>query len=191
MASPGITVRPIRQITGEAEFNEVFLDEVIVPVENVIGEVNSGTRALMVLLSAERTGLSMAGYAVLVSGLKEIATRVVSSGSRDLRAEFTRAWSSVAVQRLTAMRSVSNMHDPEGSFASASAAKLQNAKNSQALAALDLQTLGIEGVAYPEADGKTDFISKKFIRSPADSIGGGTSEVQKNTVAERVLGLPK
>ena len=191
MTSPGVVVRPIRQMNGESEFNEVFLDDVIVPLENVVGDLHGGTKSLMVLLSAERTGLSMAGYAMLVAKIEELRGAARDTQDRELRAEYVRLWSRTALQRLTALRSVSNLSDPESSFASASAAKLQSAANSKALADLALRFVGLNGIAQDAQDRDHAVIARQFVRSPADSIGGGTSEVQKNTIAERVLGLPR
>ena len=187
MTAPGITVRPIRQMNGAAEFNEVFLDDVPVPSADVLGELHKGAASLFLLLSAERTGLGLAGYASLVEKVEKLRGQVASTGDSHLRWRWVELWSRVAAQRLNALRGATNLSKPDGSFAPASLAKLQNATNSQALAELALHTMGSAALTLEESDQ----VVSTFLRSPADSIGGGTSEIQKNAIAEQILGLPR
>jgi alkylation response protein AidB-like acyl-CoA dehydrogenase len=187
MSAPGITIRPIRQMNGAAEFNEVFLDDVPVRRANVMGELHQGAASLFLLLSAERTGLGLAGYASLAQKVEELRAQVASTGDPHLRRRWVDLWTQVAAQRLNALRGAANLSKPDGSFAPASLAKLQNATNAQALAELALHARG-SGALELEAG---DQVVTTFLRSPADSIGGGTSEIQKNAIAEQILGLPR
>jgi alkylation response protein AidB-like acyl-CoA dehydrogenase len=187
MSAPGVTIRPIRQMNGAAEFNEVFLDDVPVRRADVVGELHKGAASLFLLLSAERTGLGLAGYANLVQKVEELGAELASNRDPHLRRRWVDLWTRVAAQRLNALRGAANLSKPDGSFAPASLAKLQNATNAQALAELALHARG-SGALELEAE---DEVVSTFLRSPADSIGGGTSEIQKNAIAEQILGLPR
>jgi len=187
MAAPGVTIRPIRQMNGAAEFNEVFLDDVPVHRADVVGELHKGAASLFLLLSAERTGLGLAGYANLVQKVEKLRAEVARTEDPHLRRRWVELWTRVAAQRLNALRGAANLSKPDGSFAPASLAKLQNATNAQALAELALHARGSSALELEQ----DDQIVTTFLRSPADSIGGGTSEVQKNAIAEQVLGLPR
>jgi len=187
MTAPGITIRPIRQMNGAAEFNEVFLDDVPARRGDVVGALHQGASSLFLLLSAERTGLGLAGYASLVQKVEQLRAEVARSDDPHLRRRWTAMWTKVAAQRLNALRGAANLSKPDSSFAPASLAKLQNATNAQALAELALHARGPEALTL---DADEDVVSV-FLRSPADSIGGGTSEVQKNAIAEKILELPR
>jgi alkylation response protein AidB-like acyl-CoA dehydrogenase len=187
MSAPGVTVRPIRQMNGASEFNEVFLDDVAVRLSDVVGGLNKGAAALFALLSAERTGLSLAGYAGLVREVDQLRGEIAATGDPHLRRRWVDMWSRVAAQRLSALRGAASMTKSDGSFAPASLAKLQNATNAQAIAELALHSRKSGALTLDTED----HVVSAFLRSPADSIGGGTSEVQKNAIAERILGLPR
>jgi alkylation response protein AidB-like acyl-CoA dehydrogenase len=187
MTAPGITIRPIRQMNGAAEFNEVFLEDVPARRADVVGELHQGAASLFLLLSAERTGLGLAGYASLVQKVEQLRAEVARSGDAHLRRRWVEMWARVAAQRLNALRGAANLSRPDGSFAPASLAKLQNATNAQALAELALHARGTAALTL-DAD---EHVVSAFLRSPADSIGGGTSEIQKNAIAEKILELPR
>jgi alkylation response protein AidB-like acyl-CoA dehydrogenase len=136
MTAPGITIRPIRQMNGAVEFNEAFLDDGPARRADVVGELHKGAASLFLLLSAERTGLGLAGYASLVQKVEQLRAEVARSGDPHLRRRWTEMWTKVAAQRLNALRGAANLSKPDGSFAPTSLAKLQNATNAQALAEL-------------------------------------------------------
>ncbi len=188
---PGLTVRPIRQMDGDCEFNEVFLDDVVTDLGNVIGEVNDGWRAARALLGAERTGLSVTGYTSIVPPLLELRARTAGVETAHQRQAFAKLWSDIVVHRLNALRTAAIVGDPEGALYLGSLGKLHMSTNSKALMAFALERMGPEAFAHDPADVATRETMEQFLRSPASSIGGGTTENQKNAIAERGLGLPR
>jgi len=200
MTDPGVEVRPLRQITGEAEFNEVFLTDVRIPDENRLGKVGDGWRVAMGTLMNERVAIG-GGAAPRESGMigvvadtwrKHPEVRTPAAHDRLLS-----LWAEAEVARLTGTRLrqklASGEPGPEGS-----AMKLMFARLAQQLSSLELELLGEEGLRYsdwtmvrPEI---VEFIGRdagyRYLRAKGNSIEGGTSEVLRNIIAERVLGLP-
>ena len=204
MHAPGVEVRPLRQITGEAEFNEVYLTEVRVPDADRIGDVGEGWRVAMTTLMNERTSIGGGGGApARGSGAIAEAVRIWQDEVRSRRAadrdRLTRLWIEAEALRLTNLRASQNRRagnpGPEGSIA-----KLMFAEVNQRIYELcvDLQgSAGMDGFDYTmrRADaagltGAPGTSRKMFLRSRANSIEGGTSEIQRNILGERVLGLP-
>ncbi len=188
MDQPGVEVRPLRQITGEAEFNEIFLEEAEVPDENVIGEVGGGWQVAITTLMFERAGLGAAAVMGLKRTLEDLI-EIVSDRGLDsdpiVRQRIAEFQIGIEAMRLGALRALtmtmkSGIPGPEGSLG-----KWQWAKYNQGLTELASDLLGPEGLRA-----NTEW-SYRFLRSRANSIEGGTTEVLKNIVAERVLGLPK
>ena len=185
---PNVDVRPLRQITGEAEFNEIFMEEAEIPDENVIGEVGAGWQVAITTLMFERAGLGAAAVIGLQRGLEDLVELIRSKGQQDdpiLRQKVAEIHSGIEAMRLGALRSLTmtmktGIPGPEGSLG-----KLQWAKYNQALTELASEVAGPEGLT---ADSE---LSYRLLRSRANSIEGGTTEVLQNIVAERVLGLPK
>jgi alkylation response protein AidB-like acyl-CoA dehydrogenase len=188
MDQPGVEVRPLRQITGEAEFNEIFLEEAEIPDENVVGEVGGGWQVAITTLMFERAGLG----AVAVMGLKrtmEDLLAVVRERGLDedpvVRQRIAQLQIGIESMRLGALRALTEtmktgIPGPEGSLS-----KWQWADYNQGLTELGNEVLGPEGMKAG-----TDW-SYRFLRARANSIEGGTTEVLKNIIAERVLGLPR
>ncbi len=204
MHAPGVEVRPLRQMTGEAEFNEVYLTEVRVPDADRVGEVNEGWRVAMTTLMNERTSIG-AGTGIPARGSGAIAEAlriwreeapVRSPVARDA---LVRCWIEAEVLRLTNIRAAQNRRidnpGPEGSIA-----KLLFAEVNARIYELCVDLLGpraLSGFDYTmrRADylglvGPAGSARKMFLRSRANSIEGGTSEIQRNILGERVLGLP-
>jgi alkylation response protein AidB-like acyl-CoA dehydrogenase len=204
MHLPGVDVRPLRQMTGEAEFNEVYLTEVRVPDADRVGEVGEGWRVAMTTLSNERTSIGGAGVAP-ARGSGSIAEAVSifrREGSARRPADLDRlmrAWIESEVLRLTNLRAAQNRKvgnpGPEGSIA-----KLMFAEVNKRIYELCIDLLGAEGlVGYDYTMRRSEVLGlvgppgsarKMFIRSRANSIEGGTSEIQRNILGERILGLP-
>jgi alkylation response protein AidB-like acyl-CoA dehydrogenase len=201
MHAPGVEVRPLRQMTGDAEFNEVYFTDVRVPDSERLGAAGDGWRGAIVTLMNERVSI---GGGVLPRGSGPIATAVNLWQSRPEGARSTatkdrlmRLWVEAEVQRLTNLRAAVNALEgtpgPEGSTA-----KLAYAELNKAIYDLCVDLLGPEGMLYdsydmrrPEgADGIGGGPQRMFLRSRANSIEGGTSEIMRNILAERVLGLP-
>lgn len=206
MHAPGVEVRPLRQITGEAEFNEVYLTDVRVPDADRIGDVGEGWRVAMTTLSNERTTIGGGGGGAPGPGSGAIAEAVRiwkeepnvdhSAVNRD---RLMRLWSFAEALRLTNLRAAQNRKagnpGPEGSIA-----KLAFAEVNEDIYELCVDLLGAAAlVDYDYTMRRSEMIGlvgppgssrKLFLRSRANSIEGGTSEIQRNIIGERVLGLP-
>jgi alkylation response protein AidB-like acyl-CoA dehydrogenase len=190
--SPGVEVRPLRQITGEAEFNEIFFDGVEVPVENVLGEIGGGWQVAMTTLLHERGTLGFALVATLevaVGKLLELAReRGATPTQRDA---IAREWIELQAVRLTAYRSLSalvktGVPGPEGSIL-----KLQWSEANQRVTKLALELLGPDAQLLGENAPYGGYWQHHQLRSRGNTIEAGTSEILRNIVAERVLGLPR
>jgi alkylation response protein AidB-like acyl-CoA dehydrogenase len=186
MEQDGVEVRPLRQITGEAEFNELFFDDAFVPEENVVGGVDNGWAVAITTLMHERAGLAFALQVDVHIALRELVALVRERGVLDLlRDRLAQLQIEAQVLRLNAYRGLTSMMrhgapGPEGSLG-----KWHWAEVNQSLAELALDVLG------PQAQLVDEPWTRRFLRSRANSIEGGTTEILKNIVAERVLGLPR
>jgi len=188
MEQDEIEVRPLVQITGEAEFNEVFFNNAFIPDENVMGGVGNGWMVAITTLMNERAGLGASASVGLQNDLEDLIALINEKGLGSdpiLRQRVAKLKMGVEALRLGAMRSLSaqirtGIPGPEGSVA-----KLQWGSINQEMTELATELLGPAGLA------KDNEWTYKMLRSRANSIEGGTSEVLKNIVAERVLGLPK
>jgi alkylation response protein AidB-like acyl-CoA dehydrogenase len=204
MHAPGVEVRPLRQITGEAEFNEVYLTEVRVPDADRVGDVGEGWRVAITTLMNERTSIGgAAGPPSRGSGAIAEALRIWQSeaGPRPAVAKdrLVKAWIEAEVLRLTNMRAAQSARageaGPEGSIA-----KLMFAEVNQRIYEVCADLLGADAmVGYEYSLRRSEHLGlvgppgsarKMFLRSRANSIEGGTSEIQRNILGERVLGLP-
>ena len=205
MHAPGVEVRPLRQMTGEAEFNEVYLTEVRVPDSDRIGDVGEGWRVSMTTLANERTTIGGGGGGVPQRGSGAIAEAVrlwnddPSAHTAVTRDRLMQLWISAEVLRLTNIRASQNRRignpGPEGSIA-----KLQFAEVNKDIYEFCVELLGAKAlIDYDYTMVRSDNIGltgppgtsrKMFLRSRANSIEGGTSEIQRNILGERVLGLP-
>jgi alkylation response protein AidB-like acyl-CoA dehydrogenase len=188
MEQPAVEVRPLRQITGEAEFNEIFLEEAEVPDENVIGEVGGGWQVAITTLMFERAGLGAVAVVGLRRTLEDLIALVREKGlEKDplIRQRIAEFQIGIEAMRLGALRTLTatmktGIPGPEGSLG-----KWQWGKYNQAMTEMASDVAGPEGVKVgTEA-------TYRFLRSRANSIEGGTTEVLQNIIAERVLGLPR
>jgi alkylation response protein AidB-like acyl-CoA dehydrogenase len=190
MRTPGIEVRPLRQITGTAHFNEVFLTGVRIPHTNVLGEVNGGWGVTMTTLANERTfmgshsrALGFADLATLAAGRSLDGDDIVRQG---LAASFTRA----ELARYTNMRVRTQTSRGLPPGPEVSIAKLAAAWNLKRNGELALSIEGAGGMlSGPDAPAGGAW-QLSFLGAPAIRIAGGSDEIQRNVVGERVLGLP-
>ena len=203
MEAEGVDVRPLYQITGEAEFNEVFFDDVRIPDSQRIDEVGAGWRVSMTTLMNERVAI---GGNTVARGTGTIAAAVSTwkdSGSGDVatRRELVRLWGEIEAMRLTALRATENMKagtpGPEGSTG-----KLAWADLNKEVTSFTVSMLGMDGATIPEGytlepttydtreEERVMSPQRHFLRARANSIEGGTSEIMRNILGERVLGLP-
>jgi alkylation response protein AidB-like acyl-CoA dehydrogenase len=217
MDAPGVTIRPIVDMTGDHAFNEVFLDEVRLPAQNLVGEVNGGWALAKVTLGNERVSLSgegaLWGQGPTVGDLLDIVRR--GGGTRDavLRQRLVRLWAEGEVLRLIRLRTVSAAVAGRAPGPEASVRKALADDHGQRVMELAQAVAGpyalladsgpAEGLAHGATAGATpgagsgdagvwpaSVWAKGYLFSRALTIGGGTAEVQRNIIAERVLGLP-
>jgi alkylation response protein AidB-like acyl-CoA dehydrogenase len=199
MKGPGITIRPLREMTGEAWFNEVFFDEVRVPRANAVGEIDGGWKVVMTTLAHERSGTTP--HVRLQSEqrlLARLAQRTVRNGSRAaddpvVRQKIAQFAIETAILRYTAYRNVTMLQrtgvpGPEGSILKIFWSELE-----QRLKDTAIEILGPFGL-IPRGEPRTvdgGFWNYELLWSRSATIYAGTSEVQRNIIAQRVLGLPR
>jgi len=188
MEQDGVETRPLRQITGEAEFNELFMEEARIPDENIVGGENNGWSVAITTLMHERAGLAFALQVSVQIALRELMERARETGAAKdpiIRQRFAQLYAEAQVLRLNAYRGLTKLQahgapGPEGSLG-----KWHWAEVNQSLSALALDLAG------PRAQLVDDPWTYRYLRARANSIEGGTTEILKNIVAERVLGLPR
>jgi alkylation response protein AidB-like acyl-CoA dehydrogenase len=188
MEQDAVQVRPLRQITGEAEFNELFIEEARIPDENVVGGVGNGWQVAITTLMHERAGLGAAAAASVKIALGQLVELAKERGvDKDplVRQRIAALLTEAEALRLNAWRGLSGIMKtgipgPEGSLP-----KLQWSAVNQGLTELAVAIQGEEGLSRD-----SDW-TYRFLRARANSIEGGTTEILKNIIAERVLNLPK
>ncbi|MEU0638385.1 acyl-CoA dehydrogenase family protein [Streptomyces albidoflavus] len=200
MTDPGVEVRPLRQITGEAEFNEVFLTDVRIPDAHRLGEVGDGWQVARTTLMNERVSIggSTGGReSGMIAPLARTWRERPELRTHALHQRLITLWVEAEVARLTGERLRQQLAvgqpGPEGS-----GLKLSFARLNQQISGLEVELLGDEGLLYDDWTMRrpelVDFTGRgpgyRYLRSKGNSIEGGTSEVLLNIVAERVLGLP-
>ncbi|MFH9613408.1 acyl-CoA dehydrogenase family protein [Streptomyces pratensis] len=200
MTDPGVEVRPLRQITGEAEFNEVFLTGVRIPDSRRLGPVGDGWKVAQTTLMNER--VSIGGARIpreggMIGTAAKTWREQPELRTHDLHQRLLTLWVEAEVARLTGERLrqqlVAGQPGPEGS-----GMKLAFARLNQEISGLEVELLGDDGLLYSDWTMRrpelVDFTGRdagyRYLRSKGNSIEGGTSEVLLNIVAERVLGLP-
>ena len=198
MTSPGIEVRPLVQMTGTHEFNEVFFTDVRVPVENVVGDINDGWRLAKVTLGNERVSLSGEGA---LWGRGPTAMNVIDivrahGGTEDAltRQRLARLYIESEILRLIRLRTVSATVRGMEPGPEASVRKALSDEHGQHVMEMAIELAGTGGLladAGPYGDGAGGMWSYGYLYARALTIGGGTSEVQRNILGERVLGLPR
>jgi alkylation response protein AidB-like acyl-CoA dehydrogenase len=189
---PGVEVRPIVQLTGDSEFNEVFFDDARTDADLVVGTPGDGWRVAMGTLTFER-GVSTLGqqirYARELSGVAELAKKTGAVDDPLIRERLTRAWAGLRTMRSYALATM----DVEGGGQAApgkdSVSKLLWANWHRALGELAMDVQGKAGLVL--ADDEFDEWQRTYLFSRSDTIYGGSNEIQRNIIAERVLGLPR
>jgi alkylation response protein AidB-like acyl-CoA dehydrogenase len=202
MEADGVDIRPLYQITGEAEFNEVFFDDARVPDDQRIDDVGAGWRVAMTTLMNERVAI---GGSTVARGSGTIGTamdvwRSSGSGDNATRRELARLWGEMEALRLTTSRASQNatagVPGPEGSTG-----KLAWADLNKEVTSFTVAMMGLDGATIPEGYALVPTTydtrevervmspQRQFLRARANSIEGGTSEIMRNILGERVLGL--
>jgi alkylation response protein AidB-like acyl-CoA dehydrogenase len=184
MKTPGVEVRPLRQLTGEAEFNEIFFTDVRVPRENLLGEVGGGWQVAMTTLLHERGTLGFALAGTLELQMTKLVALAKRRAADDplIRDRLAQQWIELQALKLTNNRSLTTLMQtgvpgPEGS-----GSKLHWSEQNQRLTKLALEIAGDEDDGYWR---------HQQLRSRGSTIEAGTSEILRNIIAERVLGLPR
>jgi alkylation response protein AidB-like acyl-CoA dehydrogenase len=187
LRTPGVTVRPLKQMIGTAEFSEVFLDDVRVPAANVLGEVNAGWHVTMTTLTNERSSLG-AGRGSGDPIAHRLAKLARERGTLDgpTRQRVADIWIRTEIGRYLGMRALTAALRGQGPGPEGSVAKLAGTKLHVDIGELAVDILG----PYASAGDQFDNWKYRFLGGPAWRIAGGTDEINRNVIAERVLGLP-
>jgi alkylation response protein AidB-like acyl-CoA dehydrogenase len=222
MKQPGVEVRPIEQIDGSAEFNEVFLTNVRCPKDNVIGGVNNGWKVAMTTLGFERGTSATTGYRRFQKEFDEILQLAQARGAnRDplIRQRLARSWSKIKIMQINGYRTLTDALCGTNATAALGATNKMfwsEAHQETMLLAMDIlgldgqillgragrdeqdgpdgrdgQGMLLPGARHGRADYPVNNLQSLFFFSRSETIWGGSAEIQRNIVGERVLGLPK
>ena len=191
MTSAGFDIRPLKQITGSEHFSEVFMDEVRIPHHDVLGEVNEGWTCARTTLSNERGLIAGGNKSSDIGALIELARKRGRSDDPVLRQGLVDCWIRQQIQRYHGFRLQTAISQGVPPGPETSVMKLFAAEYLRRLGNAALELLGPEGTLLsPEAPAGQDW-QQRFLHAPAIRIAGGSNEVQRNIMAERVLGLPR
>jgi alkylation response protein AidB-like acyl-CoA dehydrogenase len=195
MHSPGITIRPLRQMSGDTGFNEVFFDDVAVPAENVVGEVNNGWRVVLTTLMNERLAIGGGGTDIGI-GVNELvaeAAERIPELSPDrvalLLQDIGQAYIEALAVRLTGYRRLTAISRGAVPGPEASAGKLAGVASGRRIAEIGRRLLGVDAVWQDPPPGSAAWHHVSAVLQGL-SIAGGTEQILKNVIGERVLGLP-
>jgi alkylation response protein AidB-like acyl-CoA dehydrogenase len=192
MDQPGIEIRPIEQVTGDSEFNEVFFDGARTRADLVVGEVNGGWRVAMGTLAFERGALTLGQQLGFASEWREIVQRAGELGRASdpvLRQQLAQAWIGLEIMRYNALRGLTAMAKGEVTRET-SISKLYWATLHRGIGELGMAALGPWAEVADGAPYDLGALQRLFLWSRADTIYGGSNEIQRNIIGERVLGLP-
>ncbi|MFF2059907.1 acyl-CoA dehydrogenase family protein [Rhodococcus qingshengii] len=210
MRQPGVDIRPIKQITGDSEFSEVFLTDARVPVENLVGELNGGWAVLQEVLAAEREWLG----AYLEAGNRpgvpaeelDRSDMVSAEGAEDLidaarkagRADDSAVRQSIAqlhtlrlVHHWNNERLMSGADGGSSPVAAAALGKLASSRILHATGRYKAQMLGAEAMMYGPDHRAAEYVNREVMNAFINSVGGGSDQIQRNIISERLLGLPR
>ena len=190
MATPGIDVRPLRQITGVAHFNEVFLTDVRVPAANLVGAEGEGWNVARTTLAAERMAIG-AGGGTSFADVAALCREVGGVTDPVRRQEVAQAYIGFELLRYLGFRVQTALSQGRAPGAEASLLKLAFSRQSARLGDLGLALLGPSGIATDGRASAAGFWRDRFLGQWSMRIGGGTDEIQRNQIGERVLGLPR
>jgi len=190
---PGVTIRPINQLTGTAEFNEVYFDEAVCAVDDIVGAPGDGWKVAMALLGYER-GVSTLGQQMLfqteLDEIIRLATLNGASRDPDIRQRIAEAHIGLRTMRYNSMRTLSGGED--GSLSrEAMIYKLYWSSWHRNLGKLAMDVLGPDAELLEEGPYELTKLQSLFLFTRADTIYGGTNQIQRNLIAERALGMPK
>jgi alkylation response protein AidB-like acyl-CoA dehydrogenase len=210
MHQEGVDVRPITQVDGSAEFNEVFFTNVRCPKDNVVGGVNNGWKVAMTTLGFERGSSSTTGYRRFLKEWESIVTEARRVGKTDddlVREDLVKAWSKVKIMEINGYRSLTDaLNNTHNAALLGACNKMFWSEAHRSSMDLAINILGMQGqvltgkgpIAGPSGAlrrGREDYpvseLQASFFFSRSETIWGGTAEIQRNIIGERALGLPK
>ncbi|MFN8627699.1 MAG: acyl-CoA dehydrogenase family protein [Candidatus Binatia bacterium] len=201
MRSPGITVRPLRQIGGQAEFNEVFFENVQVPRENLLGELHNGWAVATAALQNERGILYVVEMQIVLTQSRDELLRLARERGADrdpvLRQALADVYLGVETFRHTCQRILDKLLRMGMPGPEASIVKLHWTELTQTMARIAMAIVGTQGLLYDTPDAHSEnadpaqWAQRIFLGAPATSIASGTSEIMRGIIAMQVLGLPK
>jgi len=193
MRQQAIEIRPIRQMTGESEFSEVFFDGARTAAENVVGEVNGGWAVAMGTLAFERGASTLGQQLNFHNELQEVFERARANGVNNdpvMRQRLAEAWMGLRIMRFNALRTLSQ-GDGTALGREALITKLYWATWHRALGKLAMDVLGADSEIAAGAPYALARLQRLFLFTRADTIYAGTNQIQRNIIAERALGLPR
>ena len=191
MKTDGVSVRPLRMMSGDTAFNEVFFSDVRVPVENVLGEINGGWKVTITALMHERANIGGGATVQLAQFLEKVIEMARRRGVADdpvIRQKLAQAILELDVYKMTSARAQSAVGKGQAPGPEGSILKMFWSNFNQSLVQTALEIAGPYGQL---AGGEYEAMTYQYLRSRGNSIEAGTSEVLKNTIANRVLGMPK
>ncbi len=195
MRQPGITVRPLRHIAGEVEFNEVFIDDALVDDDMRLGEVNAGWEVTTSILLNERQAVSGSGGALpgTVTGrsIDALVRRHAPVVDHVLRQRIAQVYIDDQLLQITSKRAAARRRRGEGVGPEGSVLKVMASEHAKRTQDLSVDLEGLGGQAWGDGDRWRDRSAWSLMRVQSKTISGGTSEIQRNILSERVLGLPK
>ena len=195
MRAPGVTVRPLRDMTGGATFNEVFFDEVRIPADHVMGDVDGGWTAAVRMLTHERVSIGgrtrgRASAAAFESTVDEVRARGLA-GDPAVRERLAQLYVRERLVHLFGSRLAQEARAGRSPGARGSVGKLAGADLARFSASLAAELLGDEAIAWAPGDREARRWAGALLSAPASAIAGGSNEIQRNIIGDRVLGLPR
>jgi alkylation response protein AidB-like acyl-CoA dehydrogenase len=192
MDQPGIEIRPIVQVTGTSEFNEVFFNRARASADHVVGEVNGGWKVAMGTLAFERGASTLGQQLTFENEFREVLAAARERGATDdpvLRQRIADIWISLRIMRYNALRSMPSLERGDITPLT-STHKLYWASLHRAIGELAVDVLGPSGLVCDAGPYELSFAQRTFLFTRADTIYGGSNQVQRNIIGERALGLP-
>jgi len=201
MHSPGIEVRPLRQMTGDAEFNEVFFEGVRVPRQNLLGELHGGWQVAVSALQNERGILYVVGMQIVLKEQRDklLAFARERGAGRDpvLRQQLAKAYLGTEIFRMTCQRTLDKLVHFGSPGPESAIIKLHWTELTQAMPQIGMEILGAGGLLYDTPSGRmhdgnpTQWLQRGYLGARAASIASGTSEIMRGIIAMQFLGLPR
>ena len=191
MASPGIEVRPLRQITGHAHFNEVFLTDVVIPADNVLGPVDGGWGVAQTTLAAERSMIGGGGAGTGIDQLIDLARSFERVDDAGLRQDLAAAYTRIRLLEFLGLRAQTAVSQGRMPGPEVSVMKLAISDHMEKTGDLLMAIEGAHGTLGGEDAPRQQLAQYQFLGQWSVKLGGGTDQVQRNVIGERVLGLPR